>query len=158
MYPWKRQRPELDGVVYADYSAILKPLPPPPDGLTWVKRRVEVEEEDAVVEGDSEGIEEREVRAARFVWELVEKPGRPGPEEGAEEPPLVELEDDDDDNLPDFIEHTVLATDTMAGLRLRYKITPAELRKHNDFAGAWVDSAPACATTTNQLTHACTYI
>lgn len=132
MYPWKRQRPELDGVVYVDYTQILKPLPAPPDGLTWVKRRVE---EDVFVQEEGEQGEADVVRAARFVWELVEKPVRPGQEEAAEEP-LVELEDDE--QLPDFIEHTVLATDTMAGLRLRYKITPAELRKHNDFAGACV--------------------
>ena len=143
LYPWRRQRPELDGVSYVDYSEILKPLPPPPDGLVWVKRRVEaavdVEEAEAdevvIMEGD-QGPEEGSsvvVRAARFVWELVEKPARATDGQEEVEAPLVELEDDD--NLPDFIHHTVLATDTMAGLRLRYKITPSELRKHNDFSG-----------------------
>lgn len=139
LYPWRRQKP--DGVVYCDYAEVLKPLPPPPDGLCWVKRRieataaaVEVVEGRGPEEGDEEGGDASVVgaAAARFVWELVEKPARPSTGEEEEEPPLVELENDD---LPDFIEHTVLATDTMAGLRLRYKITPAELRKHNDFAG-----------------------
>jgi hypothetical protein len=117
VYPWKRQRPELDGVVYADYTQILKPLPPPPDGLAWVKRRVVEEgEEQEEGSGDNGG----GGGDFRIVWELVEKPARPGAEEGWEEP-LVELEDEQLPGQDSFIEHTVLPTDTMAGLRLRYK-------------------------------------
>jgi len=32
-------------------------------------------------------------------------------------------------------QHTVLPTDTMAGLKIRYKVTAAELRKYNNFFG-----------------------
>lgn len=143
VYPWKRQRP--DGVVYTDYRQILKPLPPPPDGLMWVKRRVTTAEQEGQLEeqdGNGDGDEPVAMVAealsssseARFMWELVERPSRPGPEEGGEEPPLVDL-GEEEEGPADFILHTVLPTDTMAGLRLRYKVTAAELRKHNDFAG-----------------------
>ncbi len=163
MYPWKRQ--PSDGVVYADFTQVLKPLPPPPEGMTWVKRRVVVEaaaggggqqeaqdpeqgQEQEQQDGGA-NVGEAEVAevadagtaaaaasaamaasAARFVWELVERPARP---EGWEEP-LVVLEAEEEP-LPEFLEHTVLPTDTLAGLRLRYKITAAELRRHNEFAG-----------------------
>lgn len=109
MLPWKIQKP--DGVVYASYDRLMDPLPPPPEGLRWAKVRVE----DA-----ADGATTR--------WELVPKAA------GA----LGADDDDVREQAPldsDYVEHVVMPDDTVMGLRLRYKISMPELRKHNDFFG-----------------------
>ncbi|GAB5032515.1 Hypothetical protein NocV09_00902060 [Nannochloropsis oceanica] len=180
---WRRQR--HDGTKYQDFDELIRPLPPPPQGMMWIKTRIviaetsEEEEEGAeyqegeeVSEGgqnekemqqDSGGLPtatlvEREevdtavpqVRPPRFVtrWELVERAsvsngcddyegGGSGKnlQGGDEDYDVSEGGEDGEGKRPAFLTHVVLPTDTMQGLRLRYKVTPADLRLHNDFAG-----------------------
>lgn len=152
VYPWKRQKG--DGVKYCDYEEMLKPLPPPPDGLMWIKTRVYIQNEDedqqedalidvdeshaATAQGGDEG-KRAEPCQKRWTtrWELVEKiivtSGNTIVTQGGEgsTEPIADAEEE----IADFIEHTVLPTDTLAGIRLRYKVTVTELRKYNNFCG-----------------------
>ncbi len=180
IYPWKRI--PKDGYVYQDPSQVLKPLPPPPEGLMWIKTRVVVdaegkatelgdqedptttqeldaaavvgvapeedEEEEGTMKENEEAQPPRPVRQQpRYMtrWELVEKVGhrgggKDGDEaangQGGEEAEDV-LEEEEEDMITEqaFLTHVVLPTDTCAGLRLRYKVTAADLRKYNNFAG-----------------------
>ena len=94
LYPWRTQK--IVGH-YTTYDDLLKPLPPPPDGLIWIKTRIDG--------GDKDGCSTR--------WELVERLQQKEADEAVEE---KEEEDEGEEGLPDFIEHTVMETDT-AGKR-----------------------------------------
>lgn len=180
---WRRQR--HDGTKYQDFDELIRPLPPPPQGMMWIKTRIviaetsEEEEEGAeyqkgeevseggqnekemqqdsgglptatLVEGEEVDTAVPQVRPPRFVtrWELVERAsvsngcddyegGGSGKnlQGGDEDYDVSEGGEDGEGKRPAFLTHVVLPTDTMQGLRLRYKVTPADLRLHNDFAG-----------------------
>jgi len=59
--------------------------------------------------------------------------------------PVVQSEDSKEAGLVSeiYIEHTVLPTDTLQGLCLKYKITPTKLRQINGFSGSNLHLAPA---------------
>jgi len=106
--PWRTQ--PADGVVYADYSQLREALPPPPQGFHW------------------------EQRSDSGEWELVDESSlhHAGDKTAEEEP------EDAEDPLPEelgFIEHTIMPSDTLTGICLRYRVSRDELRKHNDFFG-----------------------
>ncbi len=185
---WRRQR--HDGTKYQDFDELIRPLPPPPQGMMWIKTRVvvaegkEEEEEGEDLEGEDEvseagqnegeGRQEKDdsdslpiatpvqgegvdtavpqVRPPRFLtrWELVERAtvGKNGKNDeggqggggkngqgGDEDDDMLEGGEEGEGTGPAFLTHVVLPTDTMQGLRLRYKVTPSDLRLHNDFAG-----------------------
>ena len=69
-------------------------------------------------------------------WELVPSgaPSAP-PKEEEDEEEKKESCQDDAETLPEFFEHEVMPQDTLAGLRIRYKVSVRELRLHNDFFG-----------------------
>ena len=48
---------------------------------------------------------------------------------------LAMEEEEQPDVMPEFIEHTVLRSDTLMGLRLKYGVTVQQLRRHNSFFG-----------------------
>lgn len=186
LLPWRRQR--HDGTKYQDFEEMLKPLPPPPEGLMWRKTRVSVEDDGSLVgfevdlgfpvEGEGkiaaghrvgnnaadhdrgknaevvevlDGAQGQGVRTRYATrWELVKKTMKAkvadaeegGGADGGENAVGQEMEEaglGEDEvegaTAPAFLTHVVLPTDTMAGLRLRYKVTAAELRMFNDFCG-----------------------
>jgi hypothetical protein len=61
------------------------------------------------------------------------------------------LTDEERVQLPEFIEHVVLRTDTAMGLRLKYKVTLPELRRHNNFFGDKISCCPVLKIPTANL-------
>lgn len=125
--PWKRQVIDVSRGPVADYSNLRKPLPPPPRGFEW--RREENGE-----------------------WKLLDQSLTPavsglggGDDKDAEE------EEKSADSVKkqqpcegvDYVFHTVLPSDTLAGLCLRYKVSATKLRQANKFSGSNLLLAPA---------------
>lgn len=114
--PWKRQTIDVSRGPMADYSQLRKALPAPPAGLEWIKCKESGE------------------------WKLQEPalvPALTG---------LHEAENETSDRpreRVDYLIHTVLPSDTMAGLCLRYKISATKLRQANKFSGSNISLAPA---------------
>jgi len=114
--PWKRQTIDESRGPAADYSKLRKALPKPPEGLEWQKSE----------DGD---------------WKLVSVlplPAKTGMEEEAQDSKESSSIED-----RDYLFHTVLPSDTLAGLCLRYKISSTKLRQVNKFSGSNLLLAPA---------------
>lgn len=115
MLPWKIQKivqPENGILETCHYADLSRPLPDPPKGQTWAQNETTRE------------------------WTLV---------------PLISATADGDDNtrdpnssaIADRVQyHRVLPTDTFQGLCLRYKVTPAELRRANRMMGTNLQLGP----------------
>jgi hypothetical protein len=116
VYPWKRQIIRSAGPT-ADYSTILAPLPKPEHGLEW--------------------------RKVGHEWQLVEK------EEETADPDLdagVNTHESTKQTAienVDYVIHTILPSDTLAGLCLRYKVSATKLRQINKFSGSNLLLAPS---------------
>ena len=140
-YPWKNQsRPEDELLKYGNYSNLRKPLPKPPRGVRgrktksresgcfWTRRRNtknacrrrHASRRRAHRPRDHErhcrGRHPR--RPRRCAADAAEPTAPPLP------PPT-----------PEFLEHTVVPSDTLIGICLRYKVSQAVLRRHNSFPG-----------------------
>ncbi|KAJ8598764.1 hypothetical protein CTAYLR_009869 [Chrysophaeum taylorii] len=66
------------------------------------------------------------VRLPNGVYELMD--ARSSPDAANEEK-------EEEKSVPEMVEHVVVASDTLAGLRLRYGVSATELRRHNAFEG-----------------------
>ncbi|KAL3934785.1 MAG: hypothetical protein SGBAC_009568 [Bacillariaceae sp.] len=76
-------------------------------------------------------------------WALNEDTNEWGLEKKSDELIVVEVVDEDSEKRVAFIEHELQKTDTFAGICLRYKITPTELRQANGgFSGTNLYLAP----------------
>ena len=106
---WRRIKWDSEPT-YGDYSELRKPLPPPPPGLEW--RRL------------SDGR-----------WELSSTRDESGEASTAPDPgPAAPADKTDPEPAADGEEiaiHVVLPSDTLAGLCLRYKTTPDQIRRLN---------------------------
>lgn len=117
--PWKRQTIDVSRGPIADYSQLRKALPAPPVGLEWHKC-----EETGEWKLKEQGL----VSAFTGLNETEES------KTSSDRRPRGE---------PDYLFHTVLPSDTMAGLCLRYKISATKLRQANKFSGSNLSLAPA---------------
>jgi LysM repeat protein len=139
-FPWKRQVIDSSRGPTADFSCLRKPLPKPLAGVKWEK------------DGSSNE------------WKIVPDDNEKGKDGGkatgsntafrttatrkATKFALREKERDADkiqdlvENV-DFVYHTVLPSDTFAGLCLRYGVSATKLRQANRFSGTNLLLAPS---------------
>ena len=76
-------------------------------------------------------------------WVLNEETKEWSLQKKSEEVVVAEVVDDNSNERPAFIEHELQKTDTFAGICLRYRITPTELRQANGgFSGTNLFLAP----------------
>ena len=124
--PWKRQTIDVSRGPVADYSQLRKQLPPPPKGLEWHKCNETGEwklQEQALLSPAPD--------TATATTDAVTGTGLDTTEESNPTDPV------------DHLFHTVLPSDTLAGLCLRYKISATKLRQANKFSGTNLALAPA---------------
>jgi hypothetical protein len=143
-YPWKNQsRPEDELLKYGNYSNLRKPLPKPPRGYSWEKdeksgewllldeatgiRRTHVPKDDTPT---ADAVPIAHVITNATVVDVAPAAAAAAAAAAAEPtaPPLPPP-------TPEFLEHTVVPSDTLIGICLRYKVSQAVLRRHNSFPG-----------------------
>lgn len=150
--PWKQQKIDLSRGPVANYSAIQKPLPKPPNGVEWQKD--ETNNEWRLVRVEDEEKQKRKYKLkVGTCWNA---------NTGRVAPTLEHVPKKDDDitsrkeemlqnDSPsekaavenvDYVVHTVLPSDTIQGLCLRYKTKPTTLRQLNKFSGSNLLLAP----------------
>jgi len=117
--PWKRQTIDLSRGPPADYSTLRKSLPAPPGEWKLVEQQQQQEQSEELVTEGTKNLEEEKEEASY-------KKEEPRDEKGV-----------------DYVFHTVLPSDTLAGLCLRYRISATKLRQANKFSGSNLFLAPA---------------
>jgi len=155
-FPWKRQTIDASRGPTADYSSLSKPLPSPPKGVEW--KYDAPTKEWRLVRSDTDDDKRKYDLNITTTW---------NPHVGRVQPSIVPVpkqEQDDDDDLlltpekasnheedhpkdavenVDYVVHTVLPSDTLPGLCLRYKTKPTILRQVNKFSGSNLLLAPS---------------
>ena len=156
-FPWKRQTIDVSRGPVADYSVLKQPLPSPPKGVEW--KYEESKREWRLVRADNEDKDKRKYSLhVATTW---------NPHCGRAQPTIVPVlkeetsskEQQEVANITskntesekpkepvqgeDYCVHTVLSTDTIQGLCLRYKIKPTTLRQVNKFSGSNLLLAPS---------------
>jgi LysM repeat protein len=125
--PWKRQPIVVRGPT-ADYSRLRTPIPDPPGGWKWLReghdlKLVEEKEQDSNAQTSGEScVGSRYLR----IKQATQSPVTPEAVEHV-----------------DYLVHTVLPSDTLAGICLRYKVSAMQLRRVNRFSGSNLSLAPA---------------
>lgn len=157
-FPWKRQKHDLSRGPAADYSGLNKPLPSPPKGVQW--QYDEPTKEWRLVRVDTDDDKRRYDLQLSSTWNPHSNRLQPSIvpvarlEEEEEKEQSVETETsitttNDVENTKtavenkDYVVHTVLPTDTLPGLCLRYKTKPTILRQVNKFSGSNLLLAPS---------------
>lgn len=112
---WKIQKVDTRRGPAGDYQDLRRPLPPPPKDMHWIQDLDTHEWHLTKIQADN-----GETTDSKNV-EILEATA------------VVEGKtlEDGVTPVPDFLEHTILPTDTFQGICLRYKITPLELRRAN---------------------------
>jgi len=118
--PWKVQKIDISRGPPAEYSSLSLPLPKPPNGMKWYQDK-DTREWHLVPEEKDSCSDKTEFAA------------------GAESAVVVA----DEENKITHLEHTVLPSDTLPGICLRYKVTATQLRQANRFSGSNLLLAPA---------------
>jgi hypothetical protein len=129
-FPWKVQK--INAVPSVNYNSLSKPLKAP-KGTYWSYDRSTKEwsiQKVPKVISSIEGLGDEEIIIADAA--IVDENG------------TIEGEDASLSTLATtpFIEHIIQPTDTFEGLCLRYKVTPTEIRRANDFTGSNLNLAP----------------
>jgi hypothetical protein len=112
LFAWKTQRIDEHRGPAASYTKIQKPLPNPPKNMHWVLDDVTRD------------------------WSLEHLP---------QTVVVVEAEIVDEKDVQkdgSFTEHLVVESDTFAGICIKYRLTPTELRRANCFSGSNLNLAP----------------
>jgi len=147
---WKIQKIKSFGPS-ADYSAIGKPLPDPPNGMEWVKN--EKTGEWTVCNKNSQ-IETKvdKSKEADDGWEILDSRilCHSDPKESISSKNFISLDSNLNDDIKsqdlrkgvDYIEHIVLSSDTLQGICLSYKVSPTKVRQVNKFSGSTLLLAP----------------
>lgn len=148
--PWKTQIIDTSRGPAADYSTIHSPLPKPPNGVEW-QQDVNTREW-RLVRTDDEEISRRKYklqvgtawneRLGRVEPTIVPVPKKEEEEKEEKVQPTSETETPPAVQGVDFLIHTVLPSDTLVGLCLRYKTKPTTLRQINKFSGSNLHLAP----------------
>lgn len=166
--PWRVQKIDESRGPAGDYSAVLKPLPDPPDGVSWHKNSdtgewslVRSDEDKAKIKYKLAVGDTWHVRAGRVAPTLISVPIDLQKEEQVQHITVDSASDDTTDGKEEggkeqgeegekrpaiegvhYLVHTIVQTDTFQGLCLRYKIKPHELRRVNRFSGTNLRLAP----------------
>ena len=151
-FPWKRQTIDSSRGPPADYSSLKQSLPDPPKGVEW--QRDSATNEWRLVRTDSFDADKRKYtlqvgstwnqHVGREQATLVPVPKQSLVQQETKQNDDVTTEDDKIavENV-DYVLHTVLPSDTLVGLCLRYKIKPTALRQVNKFSGSNLLLAPS---------------
>ena len=118
VFAWKNQRIDMRRGPACSYESIHSPLPKPPKNMEWV---LDPDTKEWRLEPIPQGdvvVDERGITVVRD--------GDPV----------------DDKANSDYLEHQIEKTDTFAGICLKYKLTPTELRQANCFSGSNLLLAP----------------
>lgn len=157
-FPWKRQTIDSSRGPAADYSSLNEPLPSPPKGVEWKLdeptkewRLVRVDAEDDKRRYDLEVAETWNPHTGRVqpsIYPVVRKDKKELSDEDylVKEDTPEEAQSNTNKNAVeniDYVVHTVLPTDTLPGLCLRYKTKPTLLRQVNKFSGSNLLLAPS---------------
>ena len=110
---WRRIKWDSEPT-YGDYSELRKPLPPPPPGLEWRRLSDGRWELTSTREESGDAPSTDPEPATATPHETEPEPAAPADGEEAE-----------------VAVHVILPSDTLAGLCLRYKTSPAEIRRLN---------------------------
>jgi len=135
--PWKVQKIDTSRGPPADYSSIKFPLPSPPDDMEWIQNK-DTKEWKLVTLIDPKLSQSRETKKINE-------------EDGVRERScsVSSVESTSSDLFPagppveQYIEHTVLPSDTLQGICLKYKVSVIKLRQVNRFSGSNLLLAPS---------------
>jgi hypothetical protein len=148
-FPWKRQTIDSSRGPAAEYSSLRKPLPAPPKGVEW-NYNSETKEWRLVRTDDADKSKYSlrmsstwNPHTAREQSSIVPVPKHPSNSENAITMEHSNATKDAPVENKDYVVHTVLPTDTLAGLCLRYKTKPTLLRQVNKFSGSNLLLAPS---------------
>ncbi|KAL7535164.1 hypothetical protein ACHAWF_005076 [Thalassiosira exigua] len=137
LYPWKLQkiRGPANGVAgTCDYASDLsRPLPPPPEGATWVR-------DESTREWSLVAVATATAVASPSNGDDAEDDGVPRAAVVAV--PVAASTAASDPSKSGARHHVVTETDTFQGICLRYKVTPTELRRANGMMGTNLRLAP----------------
>ena len=118
VFAWKNQRIDMRRGPACSYESVHRPLPKPPKNMEWVLDPDTKEWSlEPIPQGDT----------------IVDEQGVTVVRDGD---PV------DDKADSDYLEHKIEKTDTFAGICLKYKLTPTELRQANCFSGSNLLLAP----------------
>lgn len=152
---WKRQVIDESRGPAADYSSLRKPLPAPPSNVEWKLdgkewRLVRKDTDDIKRKFDLNICETWNPNTGRTQASIVPVPKE---EEQDDETRTHNTNDNNNNNEEkppnepvenvDYVVHTVLPSDTLAGLCLRYKVKATLLRQVNKFSGSNLLLAPS---------------
>eukprot|EP00934_Nitzschia_sp_Nitz4_P007967 Nitzschia sp. Nitz4//scaffold47_size129522//13411//13998//NITZ4_003535-RA/size129522-processed-gene-0.30-mRNA-1//-1//CDS//3329552752//7957//frame0 len=115
LFAWNRQKIDMHRGPAGSYANLRNPLPPPPKDMDWIQD-VDTHE-----------------------WHLMHLIAVDGDKEDAV---VVEAQAEAPPASPSVLLHQVSDTDTFAGICLRYKVSPTELRQANGFSGTNLLLAP----------------
>lgn len=137
--PWKVQRVNNSRGPPADYSSIRLPLPPPPSGMEW--HRDTETREFSLVQQDKDMVSKR---TQTILDDRARNSSLSNDEKNRENIEFPSASDDTSGGVEgdDYILHTVLPTDTLAGLCITYKINAIKIRQTNRFSGSNLLLAP----------------
>ena len=139
LYPWKKQRDE--SAKYGDYSNLQKPLPAPPAGYSWsldeksgewflfdeatgdLRKHVPLDNPPLA----SAVASAVPIAFATAITGAADSDGAAEANAPAPPPPSPPV--------PEFLTHTVMPSDTLIGICLKYKVSQAQLRRFNSFTG-----------------------
>ena len=116
IFAWKNQRIDTRRGPTVSYEAVHRPLPKPPKNMEWVLDPDTKEWSLETIVNSDAIVNVHDVK--------------------------VVSNDDDDLDKGDYFEHQVQSMDTFAGICLKYKLTPTELRQANCFSGSNLLLAP----------------
>lgn len=136
VFPWKRQKIVAPPV--ADYGSLSKPLPEPPEGSAW-RRDPETREWQLVAQQNRQC---SSTGGGSTNTSITSSNKNNSSKRGANKNYLNDAESSADSTV-EYVEHTVLPTDTLQGICLKYKISSRALKRANgNFSGSYLLLAP----------------
>jgi len=135
VFPWKRQKIVTPPV--ADYGSLSEPLPAPPRGSVW-RRDPETREWQLVVSSQNnsnDGNSNTSITNNNINNNSKQGVNKKHNDTGTDSSAV--------DNTVEYVEHTVLPTDTLEGICLKYKVSSRALKRANgNFLGSYLLLAP----------------
>jgi len=136
VFPWKRQKIVAPPV--ADYGSLSKPLPEPPEGSAW-RRDPETREWQLVPQQNHQ----RSSTGSSTNTSITDSSNKNNSSKRGGANKNRNDAESTVDSTVEYVEHTVLPTDTLQGICLKYKISSRALKRANgNFSGSYLLLAP----------------
>jgi hypothetical protein len=141
--PWRVQKVNMSHGPVGNYTSIKFPLPDPPKGMEWRQNKETKEWKLEPIIDAKKCLSVRSVSCEEGDEVEGEKRQRSCSVSSADSSSSLSDSPASDPTAEQFVEHTVLPTDTMQGLCLKYKVSVIKLRQVNRFSGSNLLLAPA---------------